>query len=99
MGFLGLFSKAQPQTLQRLPSGSFSIDAGGRVVASTLPQGFPPAQVREISQLVLRTFLEARQAELQLSELRLDYKALLVTAREMRGGAMIFLSPRRLGNG
>jgi hypothetical protein len=99
MGFLNFFSKPPPEPPQRLHSGSFSVDAEGHVVASTLPQSFPASHMRELSQLVLRAFLEARDADLALTELWLDYKALRVSAKEMRGGAMIFVSPRRLGQG
>lgn len=99
MGFLSFFSKAESPALVRLPSGSFSVDAEGHVVASTLPQSFPAAQVREISHLVLGAFKEARETGVPLAELNIEYRALRLTAKELRGGAMIFVSPRRLGPG
>ncbi len=99
MGLLNLFAKSEAASLQRLPSGSFSVDAEGNVVASTLPQSFPAAHVREMIHLVTSTFREARASGLPLAELNLDYRALRLCARELRGGAMIFVSPRRLGQG
>ena len=97
MGFLNIFSKSTSSALARLPTGSFSIDAQGKIVASTLPQTFPASQIREVSEAVLSTFREAQQANIPLTELVVDYSSLKLTAREMRGGAIIFLSPRALG--
>jgi len=100
MGILNLLSKRGSQTgpgLVRLPTGSFTIDPGGRIVASTLPRSFPTEQVRQIGELVLSTFLAAREARVPLTELIADYAAFKLTARELRGGAIIFLAPRSLG--
>jgi len=100
MGFLNLLSKRGPgsaSTLVRLPTGSFTVDPGGRTVASTLPQAFPAPQVRQIADLILATFRSAREANIPLTELIVDYATLRMTARELRGGAIIFLAPRSLG--
>lgn len=99
MGLLSLFSRSAPANPVRLPAGSFTIDPGGRVIASTLPQSFPPNLVREIGQLVLSTFRSAQQANLPLTELIADYSALKLTARELRGGAIVFLAPHGLTPG
>ena len=93
MGLLNFFSKP---TLLRLPSGSFTVDRHGSVVVSTLPQSFPEVLVQEISRKVLAVFHSAQAAQLPLSELIVHYPALKITARELRGGAMVFLSPRGL---
>jgi hypothetical protein len=99
MGFLNLLSKrgSGASTLVRLPTGSFTVDPGGRTVASTLPQSFPAQQVRQIADLILATFRSAREANIPLTELIVDYATLKLTARELRGGAIIFLAPRSLG--
>jgi hypothetical protein len=98
MGFLGFGSKssvaADRPALIRLPSGSFTIDPTGRLVASTLPRSFPEALVREIGAVVLATFQSAREAQLPLAELVAHFSSLKLTARELRGGAIIFLAPR-----
>ena len=94
MGLLDIFSKSDAPTLARLPYGSFTIDADGRVLGSTLPQSFPAAQVKEIGQQVLAAFRNAQKAQLAFSELVVSYSALKVTARELRGGAIIFLAPQ-----
>lgn len=97
MGFLKLFSKPVA-TLTRLPSGCFTVDSAGNVVASTLPQKFPPLLVQQIATQVLATFRDAQAAQLPLAELVVRYASLKVTAREMRGGAIVFLSPQTISN-
>ena len=95
MGLLNLLTRRSfSPVLVRLPTGSFTLDPSGRVVASTLPRSFPAARVQQIGALVLSTFQSAREAQLPLTELIADYSALKLTARELRGGAIIFLAPR-----
>ena len=93
MGFLNLFRKPEDRPLTRLPSGSFTIDRDGRVVASTLPQSFPAAHVAQISHQVRAAFRSAHQADIGISELIVEFAALRLSARELKGGAIIFLSP------
>jgi hypothetical protein len=83
---------------EKLPEGSFSVDRAGNILASTLPQTFPAADTRAISQLVLSLFRFAPKYGVPLFELRVRYEGLTVTARELRGGAIVFLSPRDIGN-
>jgi hypothetical protein len=96
MGLLDIFSKPDAPTLARLVSGSFTIDASGRVLSSTLPQSFPTGHIQEIGQQVLVAFKEANKAQLPLTELVIYYSGLKLTARELRGGAIIFLAPQTL---
>lgn len=98
MGLLNLFKRTEPASseLVRLPSGSYTVDAAGKVIVSTLPRAFPQEKVREISEVVLRAFRSARAAGLPMGEFILQYSALRLTARELRGGAIIFLAPRAL---
>ena len=93
MGFLSRFTKPAP-TLLRLPSGSFTVDREGTVVVGTLPSSFPSALVSEIARQVLATFQEAAAAQLPLSEIVINYASLKIDARELRGGALVFLSPQ-----
>ena len=95
MGLLDLFSKpAKP--LLRLPSGSFTMDRDGRVLISTLSSSFPADWVEEMGRAVLEAFREAHDAQLPLEQLIIRYGSLKVFAREMRGGAIVFLSPQTL---
>jgi hypothetical protein len=96
MGILGFLSKSGAVTLRRLPAGSFTIDRTGRVLASTLPQSFPLTVIQEVGERVLSTFRSAESAHLPLSEVSAEYSALKLTARELRGGAIVFLTPRGL---
>jgi len=93
MGLLSLFSKASPALL-RLPSGSFTVDREGKVLIGTLPSSFPSELVRDIGHQVIAAFRDADAAQLPISELVMNYATLRVTARELRGGAIIFLAPR-----
>ena len=93
MGLLNIFSKAGNRELMRLPSGSFTIDRKGNILTSTVPRSFPLAHLEKIAREVLTAFRAAQEAEMSLSELIVEYPALKLTAREMKGGAMIFLSP------
>jgi hypothetical protein len=74
--------------------GSFTMDRTGKIVASTLPGTYPVESVRAIGGTVLRIFQSAQERHLPLREITLTYAAVKLTAREMRGGAMIFLTPR-----
>ena len=95
MGLLKRLTRRGSGTgLVRLPAGSFTLDPAGRIVASTLPRSFPAAHVQQIGALVLSTFQSAREAHIPLTELIANYSALKLTARELRGGAIIFLAPR-----
>jgi len=97
MGILKPFSRSQkPLRPERLPSGSFSVHRGGDLVGSTLPSSFPDAAVREIGRVVLATFHRAQEANTPLTELYIHYSGLTITAREMRGGALVFLNPATL---
>jgi hypothetical protein len=93
MGLLSFFSKAAP-TLLRLPSGSFTVDRDGSVLMSTLISNFPASLVKDIAQQVRAAFGEAAKAQLPLAELTINYPSLTISARELRGGAIVFLSPK-----
>ena len=97
MGLLNLFSKPAP-ALQGLPFGSFTLDRSGRVVIATLPSSFPAALMAEIGRQVMTTLRDAQAAQLPLAELVVYYPALKITARELRGGAIIFLAPQTLAS-
>jgi hypothetical protein len=96
MGFLNVIAKPT-LNLVRLPSGSFTVDARGGILVSTLPRSFPKSWAEEIAKQVLAAFQQAQAADLSLHELVADYSSLRLTARTLRGGAIIFLSPHGLG--
>jgi hypothetical protein len=97
MGLLNLFAKSDA-LLMPLPRGSFTVDKNARVIASTLPQMFPGELAEEIAIQVLETFRAAEIARISLHEIIVCYANLKVTARGLRGGAIIFLVPQTLSS-
>jgi hypothetical protein len=95
MGFLSFFAKSSRSRLVRLPSGSFTLDKDGRLMTSTLPQAFPEETLQCIGEQVLASFESARKAQMPMAEIIVHYATLKVLARELRGGAIIFLMPVR----
>jgi len=96
MGILKkIFSKTNG-ALSKLPSGAFALDRDGHLIVSTLPGGFSEALMRDIGQRVLTFFRGAQTAQVPVQELNLYYPSLKVTARNLRGGAIIFLAPQML---
>ncbi len=65
-------------------------------MTSTLPQSFPAARMEEIGERVIASFSAARQAQMPLAEIIVYFAALKILARELRGGAIIFLMPQSL---
>jgi hypothetical protein len=98
MGILNLFSRSRTNKLVKMPSGSFTLDRDGKVMSSTLPQSFPSEYIREIGDHVLTAFGKAKKAQMPLTELVVHYSTFKLLARELRGGAMIFLMPLNGGN-
>ena len=96
MGLLTFLSKPDRSELVHLPSGSFTINREGKVMTSTLPQSFAAARMQQIGQPVIAAFEAAKQAQMPLAEVIVYYAALKILARELRGGAIIFLMPQSL---
>lgn len=96
MGLLDLFSRSSRKALVHLPSGSFTLDREGRVMTSTLPQSFPENFIQEIGKQVLACFRGAEKAQMPMAEIILHFAALKILARELRGGAIVFLMPQAI---
>jgi hypothetical protein len=97
MGLLKPFSRQQKSLRpERLPSGCFTVHRGGELVASTLPSSFPETTILEIGRNVLEIFRSAQTINLALTDLHLNFNGLTITARELRGGALVFLQPATL---
>jgi len=91
MRMLNFFGKNQAD-LAPLSTGCFTVDRMGHIVASTLPQAFPRTKVLDIAQRVLATFRGAEEARMPLTEFIVNYSAYILAARELRGGAIVFVS-------
>src|SRR5690349_14719651 len=93
MDFLKIFKRDAASEPVPLPSGTFTIDRSGRIVTSTLSNYFPEKLSLEIGRAVIDTFRKAQAAEIVLTEVIVNFAALKLTARELRGGAIVFLAP------
>ena len=82
--------------INALPSGCITIDRNGVVITSTISQSVQPAKIQHIASMVFRALHGARGASLLLTEIQVDYPALKIVARELKGGAIVFLTPRKL---
>ena len=93
MGFLKKFFGGHA-AVQQLPTGTITVDRKGNIVTSTVSSAFPQKLLKEIAHDVLELLQEARVAQMPLAEVNLHYGSLRITARELRGGAIIFLLPQ-----
>ncbi len=95
MGFLKrLFRFRSRAAVQQLPSGSIAVDGQGNVVTSTVSSVYSKEMLHAIGRDVLALFREAREAQMPLAEVSINFVSLHITARELRGGAVIFLFPQ-----
>jgi hypothetical protein len=95
MGFLKRIFKSRA-AVQQLPAGSLTVNRDGKVITSTIASGYPQGLLRDIVRDVLLLFHQAREAQMPLAEFSIHFASLRITAREMRGGAVIFLSPHTM---
>jgi hypothetical protein len=93
MGFLKRFFRGRAG-VQQLPTGTITVDRNGHVITSTVSSAYPKKLLSDISRDVLGLFREARTAQMPLAEISLHFGSLRITARELRGGAIIFLFPQ-----
>jgi hypothetical protein len=94
MGFLKKIFGGRQAAVQQLPTGTITVDRDGRIVTSTVTSAFPKKMLHEVGRDVLELFREARVAQMPLAEVSLHFGSLRITARELRGGAIIFLFPQ-----
>jgi hypothetical protein len=96
MGFLKKLKKLfrSRAGVRQLPLGSITVDRDGHVITSTVASSYPKALLREIGRDVLILFREARSAQMPLAEVSIHFGSLRITARELRGGAIIFIFPQ-----
>jgi hypothetical protein len=96
MGVLTTMRERNSVTVDRLPGGCFSLHRGGEIAGSTLPGTFAPEKMAEIGRIVMEAFRRAQEANLLLTDLRFHFSGLQICARDLRGGALIFLTPATL---
>jgi len=80
--------------VQQLPSGTITVDRDGRIITSTVSSSYPKELLHTIARDVLELLREARASQMPLAEVSLHFGSLRITARELRGGVIIFLLPQ-----
>ena len=93
MGILNWLSISGPD-FKKQPAGSFTVDRHGNVLTTTVGPAFSKRLLGDIGSEVLSLFRAAREAQMPLNGLDLNFGVLHITAREMQGGAIVFLSPQ-----
>ena len=81
-----------------MPSGTLTVDRNNQILATTVSSACSPEVLQEIGDQVLTLFQQARKSHLTLSEMTIHFSSLKITARELRGGAIIFLAPKHSFN-
>jgi hypothetical protein len=78
----------------RFPRGSYTISSGGSIVVSTLPGSFPKERMVAIGRVVLSALNSARELGMPFTELAADFAGVEIRARDLSGGAIIFITPQ-----
>ena len=94
MGVLKPFVRTTvPVEAGRMPSGCFAVHREGGIICSTLPQWFSRDTTEEIGRTVLDAFRIASETNVTLNDFTIRYSGMNIIARDLRGGALIFLVP------
>ena len=86
--------KPQAMGPARFPRGSFTVSSAGSVVVSTLPGSFPTERMEAIGKAVISALASARELGTPFAELAADFAGLEIRARDLAGGAIIFVTPQ-----
>ena len=78
----------------RFPRGSYTISSAGSIVVSTLPGTFPRDRMVTIGRAVLSALSSARELGTPFTELAADFAGVEIRARDLSGGAIIFITPQ-----
>lgn len=87
------FSRTSPPTPAPPLRGSFTMDLDGNVIFSTLASTVSERVKEQIGRAVLAAFGAAAESKVRVTEFTVQYAALRITAREMRGGVLVFVTP------
>lgn len=94
MGILKPFVRTSiPIEAGRMPSGCFALHKEGGIICSTLPLWFSKKTATEIGRVVIAAFRVAAETTVPLTEMYIRYRGVTIFARDLRGGALIFLIP------
>jgi hypothetical protein len=91
---MSAFFKSKTLSPERFPRGSYTVSATGEIVVSTLPGSFPKDRMLAIGKVVLSALGSARKLQMPFTELAADFAGLEIRARDLAGGAIIFITPQ-----
>lgn len=91
---MNLLLKPEAMGPARFPRGSYTVSSNGEVVISTLPASFPREHLEAIGKVVISALDSARELGTPFTELAADFAGLEIRARDLRGGAIIFITPQ-----
>ena len=94
MGFVSTFFRRTRAGVQQLPTGTITVDRNGRIISTTVSSAYPKKFLQETGRDVMKLFREARAAQNPMAEINIHFGSLRITARELRGGAIVFLLPQ-----
>jgi len=86
--------KSQAMGPARFPRGSYTVSSDGGIVVSTLPGSFPRDRMEAIARVMLSALGSARELGAPFTELAADFAGLEIRARDLAGGAIIFVTPQ-----
>jgi len=86
--------KSQVMGPARFPRGSYTVSSAGKIVVSTLPRGFPQERMEAIGKVVISALASARELGTPFTELAAEFAGLEIRARDLAGGAIIFITPQ-----
>jgi hypothetical protein len=78
----------------RFPRGSYTVSPSGSIVISTLPRSFSPGHLEAIGRVIIAALSSARALGTPFTELAADFAGLEIRARDLAGGAIIFVTPQ-----
>ena len=87
-------SKTKAMGPERFPHGSYTVAPDGSIVVSTLPGSFPRERMEAIGKAVISALASARELGTPFTELAADFAGLEIRARDLAGGAIIFVTPQ-----
>lgn len=96
MGILNsIYARHNPLSSRQehLMRGSFAVDREGELVVCTLGYGCSRPALDQIGRTVLDAFAHAREVNQPLAVVTTIQSGFKITAREMRGGALVFMRP------
>ena len=95
MAFLNRTKKTAASSEEVIPSGSFTVDRNGRILTSTIRSGVPVEKLTLVARVVLDILHRAQESPVPAEEISVRFSSMNLEARDLRGGAIIFLTPAK----